>query len=601
MVRAQGKQTPDERKEGKKKSSSSAASASNGSAKKKPETGSWPCKMDGCKKVFAREADLKRHQRTTKTHSVPGFQCPQCDATFTRTDALRRHQKSRHNGVVIEPSEEKGKHSGDGASSGSRSPSPGGTPARSHGEGSMNGSPPAAQSSNAGSSSGPSSYYRPHTMQDGGGYYAGYPPPPRPPPPGMMMDPHYPPPPIGLPTSATRSHQSNWQPAPAAPPWGPEGHPMGPPPGMFMPSYYSPYYRHPGVPLPFPPQINPDLLAQSNGQLGGVVPPESALRNTSPDKPEGSSQGKQDAGEGHTPVSGLRDTESLRSTQSQSMNETQGDVSAHNSVEHDASTLMAAAALQAVLAFQKEQEMKEAASRRGSAAPDISTSTPPVPEAQLAEPVVTNGPPPPVASGSTHTPEAPNGPLQAISEAAAHVAPPPADTTTQPQSQQAPNGDATIAAVPTDVQVATNQPSEVAVEVKEADSSAPPQAMEQLMTEDGMPMLNPGERLLYPCGLPRTQCDEHKWLTLLRTCCRRSSAPPRPFVHIVITSGTVNSVPRVPQGIVGVPTAIMTPPPPLQSSGVWLMWRDSDVKAPRSGCLGPADDTLLTSLGLVTL
>ncbi|KAH9923186.1 uncharacterized protein BXZ73DRAFT_51124, partial [Epithele typhae] len=36
-------------------------------------TGSWPCKMDGCKKVFAREADLKRHQRTTKTHSIPSL------------------------------------------------------------------------------------------------------------------------------------------------------------------------------------------------------------------------------------------------------------------------------------------------------------------------------------------------------------------------------------------------------------------------------------------------------------------------------------------------------------------------------------------------
>ncbi|KAI0327683.1 hypothetical protein GY45DRAFT_1327334 [Cubamyces sp. BRFM 1775] len=457
--------------------------------------------MDGCKKVFAREADLKRHQRTTKTHSVPGFQCPQCDATFTRTDALRRHQKSRHNGVVIEPTEEKGKHSGDGASSGSRSPSPGGSPARSHGEGSMNGSPPAAQSSNAGSSSGPSSYYRPHTMQDGGGYYAGYPPPPRPPPPGMMMDPHYPPPPIGLPTSATRSHQSNWQPAPAAPPWGPDGHPMGPPPGMFMPSYYpSPYYRHPGVPLPFPPQINPDLLAQSNGQMGGVVPPESALRNTSPDKPDSSSQGKQDAGEGQASVSGLRDAESLRSTQSQSMNESQGDMSAHNSVEPpDESTLMAAAALQAVMAFQKEQEMREAASRRGSAAPDISTSTPPVPEAQVAEAAVTNGPPPPVVNDQIHGPEAPNGaPLQAASAPAAEsVSPtPPVDATSQSEAQHAPNGDVTTAAVPADVQVATTQPSEVAVEVKEADPNAPPQPMEQLMTEDGMPMLNPGERLL---------------------------------------------------------------------------------------------------------
>lgn len=30
------------------------------------------CKINGCKKRFAREADLKRHQRTTKTHSMAG-------------------------------------------------------------------------------------------------------------------------------------------------------------------------------------------------------------------------------------------------------------------------------------------------------------------------------------------------------------------------------------------------------------------------------------------------------------------------------------------------------------------------------------------------
>lgn len=34
---------------------------------------SWPCKMNGCSKVFAREADLKRHQRTTRSHSVPSL------------------------------------------------------------------------------------------------------------------------------------------------------------------------------------------------------------------------------------------------------------------------------------------------------------------------------------------------------------------------------------------------------------------------------------------------------------------------------------------------------------------------------------------------
>jgi hypothetical protein len=33
----------------------------------------WPCQIDGCTKTFVREADLKRHQKTTKTHSNPSL------------------------------------------------------------------------------------------------------------------------------------------------------------------------------------------------------------------------------------------------------------------------------------------------------------------------------------------------------------------------------------------------------------------------------------------------------------------------------------------------------------------------------------------------
>ncbi|KAJ3730148.1 hypothetical protein DFJ43DRAFT_470742 [Lentinula guzmanii] len=40
---------------------------------KNPSNGVWPCEMNGCNKQFAREADLKRHQRTTKLHSMGGL------------------------------------------------------------------------------------------------------------------------------------------------------------------------------------------------------------------------------------------------------------------------------------------------------------------------------------------------------------------------------------------------------------------------------------------------------------------------------------------------------------------------------------------------
>ncbi|KAI0728414.1 hypothetical protein C8Q72DRAFT_376925 [Fomitopsis betulina] len=239
MVRAHMKQTPDEKKETHKKKTP---------VKKKIEIGSWPCRMNGCNKVFAREADLKRHQRTTKTHSMPGFACPQCDATFTRTDALRRHQKSRHNGIVIAPIEaEKVKPvmDNDGESSGSRSRSV--TPSR-EGEGSStNGSPPQAVAQPG--TSGPGSYYRQHTMNQS---YV----PPRTHS-GMVMDPHYSQS-IGPPTSAARLHQATWS-APPPPPWAEaaQGHPMyhmPPPPG-----YYPPHYRYGPPGMPLPPHMHPGM------------------------------------------------------------------------------------------------------------------------------------------------------------------------------------------------------------------------------------------------------------------------------------------------------------------------------------------------------
>ncbi|KAI0714639.1 hypothetical protein C8Q76DRAFT_727544 [Earliella scabrosa] len=519
MVRTQAKQTPDEKKEGKKKSSSAASSSS---VKKKPDTGSWPCKMDGCKKVFAREADLKRHQRTTKTHSIPGFQCPQCDATFTRTDALRRHQKSRHNGVVIEPPEpDKDKNTADGASSGSRSPSPTGTPSRSQGESSMNGSPP------AGSSERPASYYRPHTMQDG--YYPGYPPPPRPPP-GMMMDPHYPPPPMGLPTSATRG---NWHPAPAPPPpWGPEGHPMPPPhPGMFMQSYYpAGYYRPPGVPLPpHLSQINPELLAQSNGHTNGVGPPESALRNTSAGTPpttEGddkdakmseatSSTSASNANSKHGSVAPRIPANAPSSTgeqsldvgtqdghQSSSSDQPEAGAGPNETAGADASALIAEAALQAMLAIQKEQEIREAAAAASQAStsttPGVPTGTSPVQvqDIQAASSTTMDSRVEGAGSSSAVTDglqsqlqEQQEGqqPIEHPAEARRPAHAPQDDDTLDLDAVGEPDQELIVEDLNILTAAATSHPSS-------ADPSMP-HSMDQLVTEDGTPMLNPEELL----------------------------------------------------------------------------------------------------------
>ncbi|KIJ66537.1 hypothetical protein HYDPIDRAFT_109588, partial [Hydnomerulius pinastri MD-312] len=93
---------------------------------------------------------------------------------------------------------------------------------------------------------GPQSYYRQHTLP--GGVLL-------PPPPGMMVDGHYPPG-IGLPTSATRLHQANWP----HPPWGDGSQP--PPPQMIPMGYPHPYYNA-------PPYYRPDMMHPPD-----MVPPQ---------------------------------------------------------------------------------------------------------------------------------------------------------------------------------------------------------------------------------------------------------------------------------------------------------------------------------------
>ncbi|KAG2037600.1 hypothetical protein BDR03DRAFT_919873 [Suillus americanus] len=284
MVR-QAKQTPEQKKESQKRKSTQKKNVT--------ETGVWPCKIDGCNKQFAREADLKRHQRTTKLHSVPGFACPQCDATFTRTDALRRHQKSRHNGVIIEPTEvEKKKGSTEPRASGSQSHSRSPSPSSKGAENPTDGAPTPLGA--LGGSQGPHSYYRQHTMPAGA-----YMPPPL----GVIVEGQYPPN-IGLPTSSARLHQATW-PQGAWIPDGSQPPPM-PPMGYPHPAYYS-YYR--GMPHPPPPS---ELIAhlQNGIQSHSPSPCDDSSSTSSPTRtsmhsggdPSASGAGKFLRNEARSPV-----------------------------------------------------------------------------------------------------------------------------------------------------------------------------------------------------------------------------------------------------------------------------------------------------------
>jgi hypothetical protein len=282
MVRAHVKQSDEEKKETRKKKTPAKS-------KKSSEAGVWPCKINGCNKQFAREADLKRHQRTTKSHSMPGFACPQCDATFTRTDALRRHQKSRHNGVIIEPIEtqknqddEDNNEAGSSASKpGSRSASP---TAKGKGKGKAKKNDPPTALANpgtAGPGSGPTSYYRQHTMQNV--FFS--------PPQGMMMEAQqYTQNGLGLPTSATRLHQASW---PPPPPWAADGGPQpqmgtisyhpGQQPGFYQPS---PYYRQNG-PMNGSSVMQQQFVSQPQDMQNGMSPHQNAAP-TQENHPSGS-------------------------------------------------------------------------------------------------------------------------------------------------------------------------------------------------------------------------------------------------------------------------------------------------------------------------
>ncbi|KAH7911587.1 hypothetical protein BJ138DRAFT_1125911 [Hygrophoropsis aurantiaca] len=449
----QAKPTPEEKKEGRKVKAP---------PKKKPaETGVWPCKINGCNKQFAREADLKRHQRTTKLHSVPGFACPQCDATFTRTDALRRHQKSRHNGVIIEPADSDKKKGGDedaqssGSKSNSRSASPKSKDKETAGNIPATVSPPGPSGPPP---SGPQSYYRQHTMPPG--VY--------PPPPGMMMDGQYPPPPpgIGLPTSATRLHQASWPP----PPWDPSQSPMGPMAYHQVgphPAYYAPPYYRPGM-IPPPHHLHPELMAQGQIPNGIPHPPLQVGPSRTGTPAMGSIQSNMDpqlSQDNSGPTRDLNAEAAKRESNSDSVApviDPSLDVPPSNPEGESVSLEMTKAAVEAVLKSAERESSLAEAGNRTSAAPDPKGS-------------------PPL---SDHSPQPGRGSSHGSNQAA-HSGP----------------GEGESYSVARELAASADAEEQIAQMVS-YDGSPPhshhldrPAEMEHMLTEDGEPMLNPAELL----------------------------------------------------------------------------------------------------------
>ncbi|KAI0321263.1 hypothetical protein OF83DRAFT_359421 [Amylostereum chailletii] len=266
MVRTTAKSSPEGKKDAYKKTTPASPSMSKG---KKSETGIWPCKMDGCNREFAREADLKRHQRTTKSHTQPSFSCPQCDAKFTRTDALRRHQKSRHNGIIIETSlPDKGK--GLQTLTMDDVTSNGGSPESKAGQGVFTPLSPASLAQFSIPCPPPPGYYRQNGMHTEYLVFI---------PARALME--------GTGLSNPAAPQGQWMPLP--PNWSPSGHiPVsfeptpGVPAGFFTPTFYRPMPDAPEVASMIP-------LFPPSGQApeGGAPNGETQSGNMEQHGPEG--------------------------------------------------------------------------------------------------------------------------------------------------------------------------------------------------------------------------------------------------------------------------------------------------------------------------
>ena len=52
----------------------------------------WKCRIGGCNKTFHRKGDAVRHLQTTARHNGKAVVC-NCGASFSRHDALKRHQR----------------------------------------------------------------------------------------------------------------------------------------------------------------------------------------------------------------------------------------------------------------------------------------------------------------------------------------------------------------------------------------------------------------------------------------------------------------------------------------------------------------------------